>query len=117
MAAVAAVGQSEGHGQLGLYESRAHRRVSDARRAAPVCAGCRAKEARYGFRDDESGERPRTLCFECFRMELEFRRRVAAQIARGWNAEQRPLPLAETLHELTTRRRRAQIAARHAIGA
>ena len=38
-----------------------------------MCAGCRAHEARYGFRDehdDPTSERPRTLCFECFRVEI-----------------------------------------------
>ena len=104
--------------QLGLYERVVSRtRVLPPRPVTTLCAGCRAKEARYGFRDDEREERPRTLCFECFRMELDFRQRVIAQRSRGWNAEQRCLPLAETLRELSTRRRRAQIAARHAVGA
>jgi hypothetical protein len=116
MASEAAV-QDRG-GQLGLYGGSAPGvRVLPPRPTAKLCAGCRAKEARYGFRDDERNERPHTLCFECFRMELDFRQRVTAQLARGWNAEQARLPLAETLKELTTRRRRAQIAARHAIGA
>jgi hypothetical protein len=96
--------------QLGLYGgTRAARSAAAA--AARLCAGCRAKEARYGFREDDRDERPRTLCFECFRMELDFRQRVAAQLARGWNAQQAPLPLAATLNELSLRRRRAQIAA------
>jgi hypothetical protein len=104
--------------QLGLYERVVARpRVLPPRSVTTLCAGCRAKEARYGFRDDEREERPRTLCFECFRMELDFRQRVTAQRARGWNAEQACLPLAETLRELSTRRRRAQIAARRALGA
>jgi len=85
-----------------------------------LCAGCRDKEARYGFRDDEDDdptvERPRTLCFSCFRVELTRRQAVKARLARGWNARQAPLPLEETLKELTRRRRRAQIAARHALG-
>jgi hypothetical protein len=88
------------------------------RRETPLCAGCRAREARYGFRehdDDPALERPRTLCFECFRMELTHRQDVAARLARGWNAAQAPLPLEDTLHALTRRRRRAQIAARHAL--
>ena len=84
-----------------------------------VCAGCRNKEARYGFRDAKAGElrydRPRTLCFECFRVEIDRRQAVAAQLARGWNAEQAALPLEDTLRDLTRRRRRAQIAARHAL--
>jgi hypothetical protein len=86
----------------------------------PLCAGCRDKEARYGFRDDEDEdptvERPRTLCFSCFRVELTRRQAVRARLARGWNAQQVSLPLEETLKELTHRRRRAQIAARHALG-
>jgi len=92
-----------------------------ARRAveAQLCAGCREREARYGFRDagDPAGERPRTLCFQCFRTEIGRRQAVAARLARGWNARQAALPLEETLAALTRRRRRAQIAARHALGA
>jgi hypothetical protein len=85
----------------------------------PLCAGCRAREARYGFRDedDPASERPRTLCFDCFRMEISRRQAVTARLARGWNAEQATLPLEETLERLSRQRRRAQIAARHALGA
>jgi len=84
-----------------------------------LCAGCREKEARYGFRDDEDDpttERPRTLCFSCFRVELTRRQAVKARLARGWNAQQVSLPLEETLKQLTHRRRQAQIAARRALG-
>jgi hypothetical protein len=85
-----------------------------AHRDAPrpvLCAACRAHEARYGFRgdgDDPQVERPRTLCFECFRVEIA-RRQEAAQ------AVQVRLPLEETLEALSLRRRRAQIAARRAL--
>jgi hypothetical protein len=118
-AVTAATGQlAEGDGQMGLYERLPlPRRVLPPRPVARLCAGCRAKEARYGFRQEETLERPNTLCFECFRMEIDRRQRVAAQLARGWNASQVQLPLEGTLHELDLRRRRAQIAARHAIGA
>ena len=105
----------------GQHSSRAltdgHRR---SRSATALCAGCRAREARYGFRrhdDEPAGERPRTLCFECFRMELTHRQAVAARLARGWNASQARLPLEEKLDELRRRRGRAQIAARKALGA
>jgi hypothetical protein len=84
-----------------------------------VCAGCRARVARYGFRSEHPEpphERPRTLCFECFRMELDRRHAAAAWRARGWNAEPLRLPLEDRLRELTRRRRRAQIAARRALG-
>jgi hypothetical protein len=84
-----------------------------------LCAGCRDKEARYGFRNEDEDptlERPRTLCFSCFRVELARRQAVKARLARGWNAQQTSLPLEDTLKTLTHRRRRAQIAARHALG-
>jgi hypothetical protein len=82
-----------------------------------LCAGCRAREARYGFRDEAhpQADRPQTLCFDCFRMEIARRQAVAAQLARGWNASQVRLPLEDTLKELSLKRRRAQIAARHAL--
>ena len=84
-----------------------------------MCAACREREARYGFRDrdddDPTVDRPNTLCFDCFRMEMDRRRAVAEQLARGWNATQADLPLAGTLEAVNRRRRRAQIAARHAL--
>jgi hypothetical protein len=113
--------------QLALYGRAARARRFQRREAAPtgpqapapliLCAGCRAREARYGFRDEAHPEadRPRTLCFDCFRMEIGRRQAVAAQLARGWNAAQVRLPLEDTLKELSLRRRRAQIAARHAL--
>jgi hypothetical protein len=112
-------------GQIELYEDSSLSRPLGARPTARLCAGCRAKEARYGFEREVGvdalagvgASRPNTLCFECFRMEIDRRQRVAAQLARGWNAEQVKLPLAETLKELDLRRRKAQIAARHALGA
>ena len=106
--------------QLALYGGAARaRRFQRRADAAPVllCAGCRAREARYGFRDEAHPEadRPRALCFDCFRMEIGRRQSVAAQLARGWNASQVRLPLEDTLRQLSLRRRRAQIAARHAL--
>jgi hypothetical protein len=112
-------------GQIELYDGGSQPEPTRPASSPKLCAGCRAKEARYGFEreagDNASagvgGGRPNTLCFECFRMEIDRRQRVAAQLARGWNAEQVGLPLADTLKELDLRRRRAQIAARHALGA
>jgi hypothetical protein len=93
---------------------------AERQREAGLCAGCREREARYGFRhngDDPAAERQRTLCFHCFRVELERRQAVAARLARGWNAQQVRLPLERTLDSLTRRRRRAQIAARRLLDA
>lgn len=101
--------------QLALYDPPALTRSSPAsapKPAGPLCATCRAREARYGFqpdRDDPQVERTRTLCFECFRLEMG-RRQEAAQ------AVQPRLPLERTLDALSRRRRRAQMAARRALG-
>lgn len=111
--------------QLALYRGSRRQqaapvaRVARPRQARPLCAGCRAKEARYGFRsggEAAPADRPRTLCFDCFRMELSYRQAVASRMAHGWNATQSTLPLAETLARVDRQRRRAQIAARHALG-
>ena len=73
-----------------------------------LCAECRSREARYGFRSgpDPLAPRTRTLCFECFRIEIGRRQESTAQV---------PLPLGQTLDSLARRRRRAQIAARRAL--
>ncbi len=110
--------------QLALYEESTPvtlplgRRNAQPSPAKPLCAACRASEARYGFRDEDDDPqtpRPRTLCFDCFRVEISRRQAVAARMARGWNATQVTLPLEKTLETLDRRRRRAQIAARHAL--
>lgn len=109
-------------GQLALYrQPGVPRRPEPIRRVIgrPMCAGCRSREARYGFQDHDQDPllgRPHALCFQCFRMELDRRRLASAQRARGWNATQTNLPLADTLDQLRRRRGRAQIAARHALG-
>ena len=110
MARTAQARQSE---QLPLRSTwtRPHRPQPEFhRRRKPLCAGCREREARYGFQDPDDPllERPRTLCFECFRVEIA-RRQEAAQVV------QVRLPLEETLDALNLRRRRAQIAARRAL--
>ena len=112
-----AIRRHEHDRQLALYE-RSPRPARPASTPHTVlCAGCRAREARYGFRDEAEplADRPRTLCFDCFRMEINHRQAMAARLARGWNAQQVRLPIVDTLNALTKRRRRAQIAARHAL--
>jgi hypothetical protein len=87
--------------------------------APAFCAACRTREARYGFSevgDDPSLDRPRTLCFDCFRAEVNRRQAIAARLARGWNATQTDLPLQEQLDSLRRRRGRAQIEARRVLG-
>jgi hypothetical protein len=127
------VGPVEAETQLALYEgfdtgclrprvsARSGRSNGSRPDHQPLCAGCRAREARYGFRpegmDVPAFDRPRTLCFDCFRVELSRRQLVRERMARGWNAHQVGLPLEDTLRALDKRRRRAQIAARHALDA
>lgn len=113
-----ALRQDDRDQQLALY-TRPPRPTRPMPVRTHVCAGCRAREARYGFRDEAEPQapRPRTLCFDCFRMEINRRQAVAARLASGWNASQVRLPLEETLDTLARRRRRAQIAARHALDA
>src|SRR5688572_20343684 len=105
----------------------AARRSSEPRGRTRMCRACQAKEARYGFRSEVSSyrvtraaatapDRPRALCFDCFRAEIGRRQATAARVARGWNSTQTNLPLADTLERLDRRRRRAQIAARRALG-
>jgi hypothetical protein len=87
-------------------------RSSDRRAGMVLCQSCHGREARYGFRgehDDPQLDRPRTLCFECFRLEMGRRQEVARAI-------QVQLPLDERLDAIHKRRRRAQIAARRALG-
>jgi hypothetical protein len=98
--------------QLALYDPPQQETPRSPATQPPLCASCRAHEARYGFqpeRDDPQVERPRTLCFECFRLEIARRQEAA-------RAVQRRLPLDRTLDALSRRRRRAQIAARKALG-
>ena len=80
--------------QLALYErdpkagslarsARGGTAPATERTETRLCAACRAREARYGFRDreddDPTVDRPNTLCFDCFRMEMDRRRAVAEQ--------------------------------------
>jgi len=111
--------------QLALYDSPPPRPAARPRREpqalAPLCAACRAREARYGFQrdgDDPQVERPRTLCFECFRLEMGRRHEAARAVQPRLPLAPRPAdpPLEERLDALTRRRRRAQIAARKALG-
>lgn len=87
-------------------------RSVDRRSGTVLCQSCHGREARYGFRpvpEDPRLDRPRTLCFECFRLEMGRRQEAARAI-------QVQLPLEQRLDAIDKRRRRAQIAARRALG-
>ena len=85
------------------------------RLVAALCAGCHARPARYGFRDEEGLSPSRTLCFECFHAEIMRRVDIVTRLARMRNAKQVDLPLDEA-SRADVRRRCAQIAARRAFG-
>jgi hypothetical protein len=104
------------YGRVGPLPDGKPLRDPGRRRVTPLCAACRAKEARYGFRDEELPEPSRTLCFACFHLEIVRRQTHADALARARNAAQLELPMSEKLRQIDLRRRRAQIAARRALG-
>ncbi len=86
--------------------------LSPATRPAParhLCAGCRQRPARFQYRGHVKADRSHTLCFQCYRAAMD-------RVRRGVRP---PVPsAADTRYEeLARRRRRAQIAARHALAA
>lgn len=101
--------------QLALYD-QVSAPVRPARPLARLCVGCRAREARYGFSEGARRHRPGTLCFGCFQAEVERRQRLVTRAPHGWHPTTVALPLTVALEDATRRRRRAQIAARHALG-
>ena len=80
--------------QLGLYESTAHARAGSAASAVASTALRRLPREESPLRvppdddDDPTLDRPRALCFECFRVEVTRRQLVRERMARGWNATQ-----------------------------
>ena len=79
--------------------------ASRGTRHTPLCAGCRAKEARYGFRAEGTETDPATTvrarsASTASGSKSTGRRRLAQHLARGWNAAQAGLPLEDTLNEL-----------------
>ena len=118
-----AVSAAQQAGQFRLYETgpdvMSREAAERQARTAGLCEGCRMREAQYGFRTGWLAERRTTLCFPCFRSELGRRQGALARRGGadgpGLDATQARLPLAVTLEILRTRRRHAQIAARHAL--
>lgn len=85
------------------------------RPAAPkhLCAACRDRHARFHYRGVVKADRAHTLCFRCFRAELNRQRVRRTLIAPA--VTERLLPVEERERLLARRRRRAQIAARHVM--
>jgi hypothetical protein len=100
-------------------------RATAARRGARRCLSCGERRPLFCHRGVVKADRDHTLCFECYRAEVNRlrARRLSAVAAGATVANPRPLPSraagdrAALLADIAARRRRAQIAARHALDA
>jgi hypothetical protein len=100
-------------------------RASTARWGARLCLACGERRPLFFYRGVVKADRDHNLCFECYRAEVNrLRARRFGVVAAGSTiANPRPLPSkavadrAALLAELAVRRRRAQMAARHALDA
>jgi hypothetical protein len=77
-----------------------------AGRAGHLCQGCRRRRALFSYRGFVKADRSHTLCFACYRSELQ---RAEARRLRG--AATDPI----IYEDLERRRRHAQLAARRAL--
>jgi hypothetical protein len=112
--------------------SLAPARHDAAREPRHLCAACHQRPARFQYRGVVKADRLHTLCFRCYRSAMDSLRNVepvgrvtwlrpAGISSRGRvdgrfpGHAPRPVDPADKYAELTRRRRRAQIAARHAL--
>ena len=56
-----------------------------------LCAACQERKARFRYRKEVRADRDHTLCFECYRSEVNRTR--ARRLAEGATRAQLPLPL------------------------
>ena len=99
------------------------RRVEPARWGLRLCLACRERRPLFSYRGVVKADRHHNLCFECYRAELNRlrARRLGAAAAGITPANPRPAPSklatdrAALLLELSVRRRRAQMMARHVL--
>jgi hypothetical protein len=87
------------------------------------CLVCGERRSLFSHRGVVKADRSHTLCFECYRAELNRQRARRLAEAQHWLRTSGPAPARSKLigdrdglrAELDARRRRAQIAARHAL--
>jgi hypothetical protein len=60
-----------------------HERGRQTKRITNLCAGCRARKAKFRYRGEVRADRDHTLCFECYRAELN-RVRALRLLTGGW---------------------------------
>jgi len=100
-------------------------RATTARWGARLCLACGERRPLFYYRGVVKADRDHTLCFECYRAELNRLRvrRLSAFAVGASIANPRPQPSkaigdrAALLADIAARRRRAQMAARHAVEA
>ena len=69
-----------------MSSSERHRR---SRRLRTLCAACRERKARFRYRGEVRADRDHTLCFECYRAEINrlrarrFRERATPPVMRS----------------------------------
>jgi len=98
-------------------------RLRSIRRATRLCLACRRRRSLFSYRGVVKADRHHNLCFECYRAEVNrFRlHRPGPSGMRVTPANPRPAPSrlaadrAALLLDLSLRRRRAQMMARHAL--
>jgi hypothetical protein len=62
-----------------------------SKQARKLCAGCLERKARFRFRGEVRADRDHTLCFECYRAQLNglLARKMSLSSSLAWN--RRPL--------------------------
>ncbi len=85
-----------------------------------LCAACQQRPARFRYHGVVKADRSHTLCFQCYRAAIDGLRNVepvgrVSWIGRRVRGKASVLDPADRYGELAYRRRRAQIAARHAL--
>jgi hypothetical protein len=74
-----------------MSSSERHRR---SRRFRTLCAACRERKARFRYRGEVRADRDHTLCFECYRAEINrarahrFRERASPPVMRSPSSPQ-----------------------------
>jgi hypothetical protein len=100
-------------------------RAEMPRRAGRLCLACGSRRPLFAYRGVVKADRDHNLCFECYRAELNRLRakRLGEAIGGPMPAGTHPRRAKDVvdrgalLADLATRRRRAQIQARHALEA
>jgi hypothetical protein len=74
-----------------MSSSERHRR---SRRFRTLCAACRERKARFKYRGEVRADRDHTLCFECYRAEINrararrFKERATSPVMRSPSSPQ-----------------------------